>query len=207
MSKHILYSITCVINSKTYIGVTNSIITRFSSHRLKLSNKTHRNKNLQSDWDLYGRDSFLFDIICEFENKIEAHRVEKYYTDYIFCSNKELCYNIYSGGMPYFPFGNNIKPSEGAIINSNIYKSTHVVSIETRQKRSNSLKGRIFSVETRKKIKEKAHLAKKVIDINSGQIYNSLTDASILYPNIKYATLGSWLRYPNRNKTTLRWHQ
>lgn len=206
MNKYILYSITCTINNKIYIGVTKDSAIRFYAHKLKLSNKTHRNKNLQLDWDLHGGNNFLFDIICEFENKIEAHRVEKYYTDYIFCNNNELCYNIYSGGLPYFGFGNNIKPSNSAIEAGNLYRKTHVVSEETRKKRSDSLKGRVFSEETRKKLKETAHLSKKVINVESGIIYNSLTDASVLYPNIKYATLSSWLRTPSRNKTTLRWH-
>lgn len=204
--KYTLYSITNTITNKIYIGVTEVFERRIAQHKVKLRKNIHRSVSMQSDYNDFGLDSFVFDVICIFENKIEAHRVEKYYTDYILGMNKEICYNVYNGGIPYFNFGTNIKPSKEAIINSLATRKGRPVSEETRQKRSVSMKGRTFSEETKKLFSEKCHFSRKVIDTNTGHIYNSLTEANSLYPDVKYGTLCAWLTKPNRlNKSSLKW--
>lgn len=58
-----VYQIKNHANGKIFIGSSMNIPGIFNSHRFQLNQKVHRNKNLQNDWDLYGSDSFSFDIL------------------------------------------------------------------------------------------------------------------------------------------------
>lgn len=70
-----IYLIRCLINNKIYIGSTKqSFRARFSNHRKFLKNGKLSNKLLQSDYNLYGKDNFQFEIIeiCKSIEDIET---------------------------------------------------------------------------------------------------------------------------------------
>ena len=75
-------------------------------------------------------------------------------------------------------------------------KKRKPVTEETKLKLRKSLKN-LFS-------REKHPLAKKVIDTNTGIIYNCAKDASEAY-NVKYNSLNKYLNGKNKNKTTLQY--
>ena len=204
-NKFTLYTITCLVNDKTYVGVAAVYERRVNQHKRLLESGKHRSVSLQQDFNIYGGSKFAYDVVSEYSSEIEAYRQEKYYTDYIFCLNKELCYNTYTGGMPHFTYGNNVKPSVTCIENSKIYAKNNKQSAETRKKRSISSKGRIFTDDERKKLSETAWCSKKVIDVSTNKVYRSLVEASGDYPDVKVDTLRSWLNHQNRNKTNLKW--
>ncbi len=53
-----------------YIGSTNSALSRKKEHFKALSQKTHHNWSLQSDFLRYGSDNFIFEVIIDgFENR------------------------------------------------------------------------------------------------------------------------------------------
>lgn len=73
-----VYKITNMVNGKIYVGSSKDIKTRWSQHKKKLNSETHGNSHLQSAWILYGRDSFVFEVLeeCSVEKQFER---EQYY--------------------------------------------------------------------------------------------------------------------------------
>lgn len=60
-----VYCITCLVNQKVYVGQTGNIHRRWGNHRYDLRYGVHKNKYLQTEWDLYGEDKFSFNILEE----------------------------------------------------------------------------------------------------------------------------------------------
>lgn len=61
-----IYKIVCLVNNKAYIGQTvNNFGDRRDSHFAKLRGNYHDNAELQSDWNKYGEENFMFEIIEE----------------------------------------------------------------------------------------------------------------------------------------------
>lgn len=81
-----IYSIRCVYENNVYIGSSVDINRRWKEHISKLNKGTHSNKRLQEDWDAYGDESFIFEILEETTNLIES---EQKYID----SFWPACYN------------------------------------------------------------------------------------------------------------------
>lgn len=58
-----VYTITNTINGKVYIGSTFNLSTRNSQQVYLLRRNKHTNHELQADFNTYGEESFIFDII------------------------------------------------------------------------------------------------------------------------------------------------
>lgn len=58
-----VYQIKNNINGKILLGSSMNLSGNFNSHRFQLNLKSHPNKALQEDWDLYGSDAFTFEIV------------------------------------------------------------------------------------------------------------------------------------------------
>ena len=58
-----IYQIKCKINNKVYIGASNNICNRLSKHFSELSLNKHTNSKLQDDFNKYGKDNFIFDVV------------------------------------------------------------------------------------------------------------------------------------------------
>jgi len=87
-----IYSITNILNNKTYYGSSTDCNRRWREHKTALRHGKHHNIHLQRAWDLYGNPGFKFQIV----EKIPSDRlieVEQQYLDFtkIFPS---WCYNI-----------------------------------------------------------------------------------------------------------------
>lgn len=87
-----IYKITNKINGKMYIGSAVNISNRFSTHQYSLSNNKHKNSHLQSAWNLYGSEAFLFEIL-ELVEKDQLIEREQYYIDLFNSSHREIGYN------------------------------------------------------------------------------------------------------------------
>lgn len=80
-----IYAIINKINGKQYIGSSKSVYYRWNqSHRPDLRNNTHGNRHLQSAWEKYGEDNFLFEVIEECDQSVllerEGHWIEHHRT-------------------------------------------------------------------------------------------------------------------------------
>ena len=58
-----IYSITNIINNKSYYGSSNDYNHRWSQHKSLLNKNKHKNRHLQNSWNLYGQSSFKFNIV------------------------------------------------------------------------------------------------------------------------------------------------
>lgn len=67
----LVYKITNIINDRIYFGSTKDFSYRKKTHLEGLFNKTHHNKYLQKDFDIYGTAGFKFEIIKYFEKEQE----------------------------------------------------------------------------------------------------------------------------------------
>lgn len=59
-----LYGIICKTNKKIYIGESVQVIGRLNTHHETLKNQIHDCSELQTDWNLYGSQDFLFVCLC-----------------------------------------------------------------------------------------------------------------------------------------------
>lgn len=86
-----IYKITCINNWKVYIGSTRYIDKRFKQHLDLLSDGVHHNKEMQADYNLYGKHSFRLSILYHSFDE-EKITLEKQYI-YLYRVYCEL-YNI-----------------------------------------------------------------------------------------------------------------
>ncbi len=58
-----IYKITNSIDNTNYIGKSKDIKTRIRKHKYRLTHGSHHNRHLQSAWDKYGAENFLFELL------------------------------------------------------------------------------------------------------------------------------------------------
>lgn len=162
MNKCGIYKITNVVNGKVYIGQAVRINKRKNDHYYKLSNDRHDNKHLQSAYNKYGKDNFIFKVILYCE-PFELTRYEQNLVD-ITCNIynlRKLCTDS-NKGLKYSEESKR-KMSDGQ-------RNRKPMSIETRTKISLSNMGKIgtmlgkhHSEEARRKMSEarKAYYERK----------------------------------------------
>lgn len=73
-----IYKITCIGNNKVYIGQSVSIKQRWNRHQTDLKRNCHSNKYLQRAYNLYGKDSFVYEIL-ELCPRTQLNEREKFY--------------------------------------------------------------------------------------------------------------------------------
>ncbi len=71
-----IYSITCVRNSRKYVGQSVNLERRWKQHRSRANLGNHSNPRLQACWDKYGEPNFKFEILEVCEEKILSEREE-----------------------------------------------------------------------------------------------------------------------------------
>jgi group I intron endonuclease len=145
-----IYCIYCKKSNKRYIGSSKNIEYRWRQHIAAFQKGIRTNPYLQNEWDKYGIDNFEFIIVEQMEyydNSILIER-EQYWIDYYHTMDREYGYNLQSADR-------------------------HEVSIETRKKLSNSLKGKKNSKEARSKMSKKLK-GRKFTDEHKNKISESL---------------------------------
>jgi hypothetical protein len=87
-----IYYIKCSKTNKLYIGSTTNLKTRLNTHFTELSKNKHKNKELQSDYNLYGISNFKFGILelLDFKLSDELKHYEQFYY------NKYKKYDLYN---------------------------------------------------------------------------------------------------------------
>ena len=73
-----IYKIKNIKNDKVYIGSAINIYRRFVTHKHLLRNNKHFNTHLQSSWNKYNSDNFIFEIVEECEKSLLENREEFY---------------------------------------------------------------------------------------------------------------------------------
>lgn len=89
-----VYAIRNIVNGKIYVGsTTNSFQERWRTHKKKLNLNKHPNKHLQSAWNKYGRNCFIFEIL-EIVKPEDCLKREGYYIKLYKVLNKKYGYNL-----------------------------------------------------------------------------------------------------------------
>lgn len=80
-----IYKLECTANKKVYIGRTSMPSFRAQTHISALIGNRHKNKALQQDFNIYGADSFTFEILemaekrsCCLDRDLEGDYMRKY---------------------------------------------------------------------------------------------------------------------------------
>lgn len=85
-----VYKIFNIINDKVYVGSSKNWKNRRQEHFRDLVLKQHHSKNLQFDYDKYGKENFMFEIIEYVSSESDLLKREQYYID-----NLHSEYNIF----------------------------------------------------------------------------------------------------------------
>ena len=142
-SKSGIYNITNTVNGKVYIGQAYDINKRKRQHFNDLKRNKHRNKHLQSAYNKYGEDSFLFNVILYCE-KFELTRYEQSVVD--------ITSNIYNIRKLCVTSALGIKRSEESRRRmSEVHKNP---SEEIKRKMSEAHKGKRLSEDAKRKVSE-----------------------------------------------------
>jgi len=67
-----VFQIQNTMNGKVFIDNSLNIISKQNRHRAELKFGNHRNKELQTDWNKFGAESFTFEVLAEIEPKDEG---------------------------------------------------------------------------------------------------------------------------------------
>ena len=112
-----IYKITNTVNSKAYIGESMDIEKRWEKHKEDLNNNSHHSYKLQQDWNEYGENCFIFEVIKELEKSNNIYNTK---IDLLLAENKYIVkYNTLVEGY-------NIKDTIYEILyNNKIILSTH----------------------------------------------------------------------------------
>lgn len=91
-----IYKITNKINNKVYIGQSLDISYRWIRHKCDLKANVHHNIHLQSAWNKYGKNAFVFEIIEECDISLLDEKEAFWIEYYNSCDNG---YNLDHGGQ------------------------------------------------------------------------------------------------------------
>ena len=94
--KFYYYKITNIENGSFYIGITTDYEKRKKQHFNNLKNKTHPNYKIQKDFDLYGENAFVFEVIEELDVSEEDGYEHEFYLIQKYKATDS--YNILEGG-------------------------------------------------------------------------------------------------------------
>jgi hypothetical protein len=96
MSKHgksAIYKIVNKINGKIYVGSCVFHYTRKAQHWYRLRRDSHANTHLQSAWNKYGEENFIFEIIEYVYDKYMLLKREDYWINRLNTVDRTIGYN------------------------------------------------------------------------------------------------------------------
>lgn len=119
-----IYRILNLINKKSYIGESKSILDRWWIHKNELKKNIHHSHHLQKAWNKYGEDSFIFEIIEQCTTD-ELYIKQDEFINRHKSDNRKYGYNILKAGNKWSHehlvrmksiFNNNEKRKKSAIL-------------------------------------------------------------------------------------------
>lgn len=187
-----IYKITSP-SEKVYIGQSKNILFRWNYHYKKYHCKKQR--HLYNSLIKYGYDNHIFEIleVCEIEclDKAEIYYIEKYDA-----TNKDVGLNHRAGGNGKITSQETKElMRQRAIGNTNMLGKHHSIESKelirkkktgvklsefTRKKMSDTRKGYKHSEETKDKLSKANKFTRKIKNIKTGNMYDSITRAALI---------------------------
>lgn len=132
-----VYTITHIPSGRIYVGSSNHIYKRWSTHKSALDNNRHENGYLQNAWNKYGSAQFRFEIVQVISGQ-ELGQAEKQWMTKTNCLNRSKGFNIYPDptGLERIPLSKEHKKKLSEIFRGRVFSEKH------RQKLSEALKGK-----------------------------------------------------------------
>src|SRR6188768_4031213 len=93
MKQYVVYRILNIRNKRVYIGSTNDFEIRKSEHLGQLRKKKHINRFLQSDFNDFKEESFVFEIVFDYFKTRESMLIKEYE---LILKTKGKNYNIHT---------------------------------------------------------------------------------------------------------------
>ena len=94
--KFYYYRISNIKNGSFYIGITTDYLKREKQHFSNLECNSHPNYKMQKDYNIYGREAFIFEIMDEYDGDAEEAYNKEY--ELIQKTQATKSYNILEGG-------------------------------------------------------------------------------------------------------------
>jgi GIY-YIG catalytic domain len=67
-----VYRIRNTRNDRSYIGCSMDLPAKINRHKAELKFGSHRNRELQKEWNLFGGSSFQFEVLDELDHKEDS---------------------------------------------------------------------------------------------------------------------------------------
>lgn len=158
-----IYRILNTKNGKYYIGSSQNIGQRLKRHLRALKDGSHINPHLQSAWNKYREESFVFEFVEEIPGGKDARLVyEQHYLNEGF--EQEILYNIAHDATASMCGRHHTKETK-----ARISKAKSNPSEETRAKMSRAQTGKKLSEETKAKM-SKAQMGRKATEETKAKI-------------------------------------
>lgn len=88
-----VYIIQNKINNKVYIGASKDTYNRLCDHKVRLRNNSHHNIHLQSAFNKYGEENFIFDVLEDCDEQY-IYSQENYWCNMLNTHDRKYGYNI-----------------------------------------------------------------------------------------------------------------
>jgi group I intron endonuclease len=151
-----LYRIVNVTNGKFYVGSSIVVKTRLRTHRRDLRNGSHHCSYLQRAWNKYGEESFKFEIIEYFDDKVLLIEAEDRWLSVH--QGQSHCYNTGRTAKASFlgrTHADETKAKVSAAQKGKQHRLGHTNSPEHRARQSAGMKGIKKSPEHCEKIRQR----------------------------------------------------
>lgn len=168
-----IYEIHCVNTDTKYIGRSVELEKRWRAHKNMLKSNTHYNTRMQDDWNVYGEESFYFNVLENVSDKEEAIAIEQKYID-----TTERKYNISNARDGGDTFSNNPRAAEISALKSRVFSG-----------KGNPMYGRPKSQRMLDRVKE---VNSKPV-VAEGVEYASMTEAAKAH-GVSVSTVGNRAR-------------
>jgi len=144
-----IYAIKNIYNGKMYIGRSINVMNRGRDHFYDLRNNQHHSNYLQNSFNKYGENAFIFGLIEEYDKTLLTEK-ERYWIDY---------YDTFKNGY------NESLPSDAI-------EYSRVLSPESKQKLSNSLKTYRKNLTEKRKKQIGANISKTLKEKYKNEPFN-----------------------------------
>ncbi len=147
-----IYKIINIINNKIYIGSATNIKQRWATHKFRLKNNKHHNSHLQNAWNKYGERNFLFEVLDYVSNKENLIKYEQLWMDLLKPEYNKCKVAGSPLGTKHSEEWKKLKSEKMMGDKNHNFGKTFEVSLETRKKISEKMRGRKLSKETKDKM-------------------------------------------------------